>query len=243
MCTNLLLCLAFSGLVAQAADVKSLLDRARAYEKAEDYTGAERTYQEALTLAPDDPEILKRFGVLEQTELKFQDSIELFDQTTSYEGTPVLLRNAGNGGFVNVSDLAGEGMKVKMVGRGVALDDLDNDGRIDVVVLNSRRPPAILRNESKTGNHWLHLQLRGVKTNREGVGARVKVVAGDLVQFDEVHAGRGYQGHFGARLHFGLGPHDRVDRIEVRWIGGGTDCFESFRADQIVTLVEGTGIP
>ena len=62
-----------------------------------------------------------------------------------------------------------------------------------------------------------------MKTNRDGVGARVRVVAGDLVQIDEVHSGRGYQSHFGSRLHFGLGKRDRVDRIEVRWIGGGTD--------------------
>ena len=168
-----------------------------------------------------------------------QDNIELFDRTTSYEGYPVLLRNTGQGKFVNVSSLAGDGMKVKIVGRGVALEDLDNDGRVDVVIVSSRRPAVVLRNESLSGNHWLELQLRGVKTNRDGVGARVKVVAGDLLQVEEVHSGRGYQGHFGSRLHFGLGQRGRVDRIEVRWIGGGVDVVDNVAVDRIATLVEG----
>ncbi|MGQ9575288.1 MAG: CRTAC1 family protein [Thermoguttaceae bacterium] len=168
-----------------------------------------------------------------------QDNLELYDDTTTYEGTPVLLRNTGDGKFVNVSDLAGSGMKVRIVGRGVALDDLDNDGRVDVVILSSRRPAVILRNESPSGNHWLQIQLRGVKTNRDGVGARVKVVAGDLVQIDEVHSGRGYQSHFGSRLHFGLANRGRVDRIEVRWLGGGVDILENIPADQLLTIREG----
>ena len=84
-------------------------------------------------------------------------------------------------------------------------------------------------------------ELQGVKTNRDGVGARVKVVAGDLTQIDEVHSGRGYQSHWGTRLHFGLGKRDRIDRIEVRWIGGGVDVFESVRVDRILKLTEGTG--
>jgi len=169
-----------------------------------------------------------------------QDNVELFDKTTSYEAKPVLLRNAGNGKFVDVSDSAGPGLQVKTVARGVAFDDLDNDGRVDVVILSSRRPPVILRNESETGNHWLQVQLRGVKTNRDGVGARVKVTAGDLAQIDEVHSGRGYQSHWGSRLHFGLGRRDRIDRIEVRWIGGGVDVVENVPVDQRVTIVEGS---
>jgi hypothetical protein len=168
-----------------------------------------------------------------------QDNVELFDRTTSYEGYPALLRNTGQGKFANVSALCGEGMQVRMVGRGVALDDLDNDGRVDAVILSSRRPAVILRNESPPTNHWLQLRLLGTKTNRDGVGARVRVVAGDLVQTDEVHSGRGYQSHFGSRLHFGLGNRPRVDRIEVRWIGGGVDILEDVAVDRLATIAEG----
>ncbi|OHB84295.1 MAG: hypothetical protein A2V98_18800 [Planctomycetes bacterium RBG_16_64_12] len=167
------------------------------------------------------------------------DNIDLLDDTTSYLARPVVLKNTGKGTFVNVSDSSGGGTKEKLVGRGAAFDDLDNDGRIDVVISSSRRPPMILRNQSETGNHWLGLRLQGVKTNRDGVGARVKVTAGDLAQVDEVHSGRGYQSHFGSRLHFGLGKRTHVDRVEVRWLGGGNDVVENLAADQLVTITEG----
>ncbi len=172
----------------------------------------------------------------------FDDNIALRDDTTSYMVRPVLLRNVG-GRFVDVSDSAGDGMKVRMTGRGAAFDDLDNDGRIDVVVLNSRREPTVLRNESPGGNHWVEVLLRGAKSNRDGVGSRVKVVAGDLAQIDEVHSGRGYQSHYGTRLHFGLAKQAKVDRIEVRWLGGGREVFENLPADRLVTLTEGEGRP
>ena len=167
------------------------------------------------------------------------DNVEEFDRTTSYRARNALLRNQGNGRFVNVSEQSGDGMAPKEVSRGAAFDDLDNDGRIDVVVLNSRSAPTILRNESVTNNHWIQVRLQGTKTNRDGVGAHVRVVAGDLAQVDEVHAGRSYQSHFGTRLHFGLGKHDRVDRIEVRWIGGGVDVLENVHPDRCITIVEG----
>lgn len=84
------------------------------------------------------------------------------------------------------------------------------------------------------------MRLKGTKTNRDGVGARVKVTAGNLVLVDEVHSGRGYQSHYGSRLYFGLGSRTKVDRIEVRWIGGGVDVFENIAADQLITLTEGS---
>ncbi len=167
------------------------------------------------------------------------DNIDGLDDSTSYRAPPVVLHNMGSGRFTNVSESCGDGTRQASVGRGAALDDLDNDGRVDVVINNSRRPPTVLRNESETGNHWIQVRLRGVKSNRDGVGARVTVVAGDLRQIDEVHSGRGYQSHFGSRLHFGLGAHDRVDRIEVRWIGAGVDVLEDVAADQLLTITEG----
>ena len=170
-----------------------------------------------------------------------QDNIDFVDDGTSYHVRNILLMNTGDGRFVNVSDSSGDGMDVKLSSRGTGFDDLDNDGDIDVVVLNSRREPTILRNDSVNENHWIQVRLRGTKTNRDGVGARVKVVAGDLTQIDEVHSGRGYQSHHGMRLHFGLGPRQRVDRIEVRWIGGGTELLEDVDVDRLFTLKQGTG--
>jgi hypothetical protein len=169
------------------------------------------------------------------------DNVEKYDDTTSYRCRNVVLRNMGNGKFVNVTDQCGDVAKLRMSGRGVAFDDLDNRGLIDVVILNSNDKPTILRNESVTGNHWIQIRLRGVKTNRDGVGARVYVVAGDLKQMDEVHSGRGYQSHWGTRLHFGLAKHKRVERIEVHWPRSGVvDILEDVPADQLLTIVEGS---
>jgi hypothetical protein len=170
-----------------------------------------------------------------------QDNVELWDDTTSYETCNLLLRNTGRGRFIDLSARAGDGMAVKRSSRGAAFDDLDNDGLIDVVVLNSRREPTILRNVSSRTNHWIQVQLRGTKTNRDGIGARVTVTAGDLTQIDEVHSGRSYQSDFGKRLHFGLGQRRQVDQIEVKWIGGGTDILREAGVDRLVTIVEGSG--
>ena len=172
-----------------------------------------------------------------------EDNIEERDPTTSYRCRNTVFQNTATGKFVNASDLCGVASLPPHAARGVAFDDLDNDGAVDVVILNSRERPTILRNLYYVlggKNHWLQLRLEGVKTNRDGVGARVRVVAGDLSQIDEVHSGRGYQSHWGSRLYFGLGTHERVERIEVHWIGGGADVFEDLAVDRLMTLREGT---
>jgi hypothetical protein len=168
-----------------------------------------------------------------------QDNIELRDDTTAYRARNILLLNTGDGRFDDVSETSGEGLDVVGSSRGAAFDDLDNDGDVDAVILNAREAPTVLRNESNNDHHWLQVRLQGTKTNRDGLGARVKVVAGDLVQIDEVHSGRGYQSHYGTRLHFGLGNRDSVDRIEVRWIGGGVDVHENVEVDRLLTVTEG----
>ena len=138
-----------------------------------------------------------------------QDNVELYDNGASTDARNVLLMNTGHGKFVDVSDQSGDGMKVKLRSRAAGFDDLDNDGDGDVVILNSRREPTILRNDSPSKGHWLQVGLRGVKSNRDGIGAHVKLTAGDLALLDEVHSGRGYQSHYGMRLHFGLGDRKR----------------------------------
>jgi len=170
-----------------------------------------------------------------------QDNIELYNNTTTSFVQNTLLMNTGDGKFIDVSDQGGDGMKVKLRSRAAGFDDLDNDGDVDVIVLNSRRGPTILRNDSPSKGHWLQVCLKGVKTNRDGIGAHVKVVAGDLTLLDEVHSGRGYQSHYGMRLHFGLGNREKVDSIEVRWIGGGIDVFKDVEVDQLLTITEGAG--
>lgn len=168
-----------------------------------------------------------------------QDNVERFDNVSSWRARNIVLRNTGDGRFVNVTGECGDGLEVKLVSRGAAFADLDNDGDVDVVLLNSRSGPTLLRNDSEGRNHWLQIDLRGVRSNRSGVGARVEVTAGPLKLTDEVHSGRSYQSHYGMRLHFGLGAQYRVSRITVRWIGGGVDVLEDVEADQVLTITEG----
>ena len=170
------------------------------------------------------------------------DNVDQFDASTSYAERNVLLRNTGGGKFVDVSKESGDGLLPKLSSRGSAFDDLDNDGDLDVVVLNARSAPTILRNDTVNVNHWLQIQLQGEKTNRDGIGARVTVRSGDLEQIDEVHSGRSYQSDFGKRLQFGLGSRRLVDEIRVEWIGGGVDLIQNVEADHLVKIMEGRGL-
>lgn len=169
-----------------------------------------------------------------------QDNVDKYDDVTSYHQTNILLANDGAGHFTDVSTQSGPGLRVKRSSRGAGFDDMDNDGDVDVVILNARTEPTLLRNDSPEKGNWLQIRLQGTRTNGDGVGARVIVKAGDMTLIDEVHSGRGYQGHHGTRLYFGLGANKGVDRIEVRWIGGGTDAFEEIAVNQLVRLVEGS---
>ena len=165
------------------------------------------------------------------------DNVHLFDNTTSYECPSIVLRNTGGGKFQNVSEKAGDGPLLKHSARGAAFDDLDNDGDIDVVILNSRREPTILRNDSQRG-HWFQLKLVGTKSNRDAIGAKVKLTAGDLSLVDEGHSGRGYQSDYGRRLHFGLGAHAKVDRLQIQWPSGNTSTTNSPPIDQLISVTE-----
>ncbi len=166
-----------------------------------------------------------------------QDNIDAYDDSTSYEARNIVLMNQGDGRLVNVSDQCGDGLLPKRSARGAVFDDLDADGTVDAVILNSRREPTVLKNESPAG-HWIRLWLRGTRTNRDAVGTQVRITAGGRTWLDEVHSGRSYQSHYGLRLHVGLGPCDRVDRLEIRWLGGVVTVLEDVPADRVLTVVQ-----
>jgi enediyne biosynthesis protein E4 len=141
------------------------------------------------------------------------------EQLTSFKVRNTLLSNNGRGVFTNVTDSAGDGLSRAESSRGMAFDDFDNDGDLDCVVLNSDSPANYLINQTATNNHWVAIQLVGREFNRDGVGARVTIYSGDLVQVAEMRSGRGYQSSYGSRLHFGLGARSKIDRIQVEWLG------------------------
>lgn len=125
--------------------------------------------------------------------------------------------------------------------RGTALGDVNNDGRLDILVFNVGAPPSLFLNETKNDNHWITLHLVGTKSNRMAIGARVAVITGNVEQLDEVRAGGSYLSTSDPRLHFGLGSAASFDRIEVLWPSGLFEQFPGGLGDRFVSLVEGSG--
>lgn len=170
------------------------------------------------------------------------DNIERYHSDTKYAEPKLMFRNTGRGIFENVSDQLGTDFQLPRVSRGAAIGDFDNDGDLDILVNNCGQAPQLLRNDGGNANHWLEIFLIGTKSNRDGVGARVRVSAGDLVLHDQRKGGMSYQSAQDPRLHFGLEQHSSVDVIEIFWPSGVKTRLENIRADQIVAVKEGTGL-
>jgi hypothetical protein len=153
-----------------------------------------------------------------------------------------MFRNNGHGVFENVSDRLGPDFQLPRVSRGASIGDFDNDGDLDILVNNCGQPPQLLRNDGGNANHWLQLLLIGTKSNRDGVGARLKITAGDLVLYDQRKGGMSYQSAQDPRLHFGLGRHAKVDAIEILWPSGTVTKLSDVNSDQIIAIKEGVGI-
>lgn len=144
--------------------------------------------------------------------------------------------------FKDISKTSGPGLVIPMAGRGLAIADLFNDGRIEAVINNLSDDPMLLVNLAPNQNHWLGVHLVGTASNRDAIGARVTLRAGARTWMDEVRSGSSYSSSSDLRLHFGLGPDAHLDSIEVRWPNGSTEIFNPpLAADRILELVEGTG--
>jgi len=162
--------------------------------------------------------------------------------------TPRLVyRNMGNGRFKDVTAQSGPGALTPHSSRGCAFGDFDNDGDVDVVIMNMNEPPTLLRNEYTTAgnrgaNSWLKLKLIGVKSNRSAIGARVVVRTGSHIQAQEVTSQASYYSHNDLRLHFGMGNSMKADQIEIRWPSGQTELLKDVTGNQTITIREGSGI-
>jgi hypothetical protein len=152
----------------------------------------------------------------------------------------ILFRNRGDGTFLQMGAEAGPGINALHCGRGAAFGDFDNDGDMDVLIMNVNEPPSLLRNDAPPGNHWIKIRLEGTKSNRSAIGARVLVRYGGKVQVQEVLSQSSFLSSNDPRLHFGLGAATNAD-IEVHWPLGLVETMKSVAADQLLTLKEGSG--
>jgi enediyne biosynthesis protein E4 len=151
----------------------------------------------------------------------------------------VLYRNLGNSKFEDVTSRAGPAFGQKLVGRGAAFGDFDNDGNIDIVVNPINDLPLLLKCESASQNNWITLKLIGTKSNRSAIGTRVRCVTGKHQQIDEVRSGGSFMSQSDLRVHFGLGKAGQVDLLEVSWPSGRVDHFTKVAVNKIMTLHEG----
>jgi hypothetical protein len=165
------------------------------------------------------------------------DTVELSYPNLHYREPMLLLRNTGKE-FVDVSAASGAVFSQPWLSRGMAIGDIDNDGRLDAVVTTNDGPVHILHNETPTQNHWLLLKLIGHKSNRDAIGAEVEFVTAKGPQFATVSTAGSYLSSSDKRVHFGLGSESVAQSIEIRWPSGITQALKNVHADQILTVDE-----
>src|SRR4029077_7279882 len=159
----------------------------------------------------------------------------------SFHTPRLVFRNLADGRFEELVEEAGSGVSEAHSSRGCAFGDFDNDGDMDVLVMNMNEPPSLLRNDVSGAGHWLKVLLVGVQTNRSAIGSRVTARYGNRRQAQEVTAQASFYSVNDRRLHFGLGSETSAD-LTIRWTNGTTETIPKVVANQLVTIREGVGI-
>ncbi len=160
---------------------------------------------------------------------------------SSYKEPRILYHNNGDGTFSDVSASAGSGITMAASSRGLAIGDLWNDGRMSAVISNMNAAPSLLVNQIRNSNHWIAIRAVGTRSNRDGIGARIRVKTPTRVLVDEVRSGSSYDSNSDMRVHFGLGKATKIEWVEIRWPSGLLEKFANLPADEIQSLKEGTG--
>src|SRR5262245_42650775 len=167
--------------------------------------------------------------------------VEKLTTEAGYPQRKVLYQNQRNGSFKDITEKVGGPLVEPTASRGCAFGDFDNDGDVDVVINTVNDVPVLLRADSAMNNNWISIKLIGVKSNRNGVGARIKVVTDGRTQIDEVRSGGSYYSQNDLRVHFGLGKATKAQAIEVRWPSGAIDILNDVTAGHVVFIKEGAG--
>jgi enediyne biosynthesis protein E4 len=168
--------------------------------------------------------------------------VDTYAAGAKYHERKLAFLNRRDGTFQDVSDDAGSALGIAQSSRGAVFGDLDNDGRLDVVVENIDGAPMLLRNDSTNQKHWISFELIGTKGNRLAIGTKLTAITRSLVQVDEVRSGGSYLSQNDLRVHFGLGEAESVDRLEIRWPSGRTETLQNLVADKFYTIKEGDGV-
>ena len=168
------------------------------------------------------------------------DNIRKFHAGTEYAETKIVYRNVG-GTFQDVTKQLGPDLAEARVSRAAAFADYDNDGDIDVLVTNNGDQPQLLRNDGGNRNHWVEIRLVGTRSNRDGIGAKVQIVAHGIRQTDEAKGGMSYQAAHDPRLHFGLGHATQISLVTVVWPSGAVTKLTDVPVDRCITIKEGVG--
>ncbi|SRR5579884_121124 len=167
-----------------------------------------------------------------------QDNIADIDKSAAYKQAAQLFHNVGGKSYEDVSAQAGSGFQKPIVGRGLAIGDYDNDGRVDILLVDSEGTPILLHNETPNAGHWLSCKLVGTKSNRDGIGALLTVEAGGQKLYRRCATDGSYMSASDRRVHLGLGSATSAT-ITVRWPSGTTTTYKNVRADRVITLQEG----
>jgi hypothetical protein len=170
------------------------------------------------------------------------NNVRLYHSLVSYEEPLLMFHNLGHGKFEKSSDALGADFNRPVVGRGLATADFLNDGQVGFAVNCRGDYPELLRNDGASGNHWLEVLLIGTKSNRDGIGAVLKLSSSGTVQVDQAKGGTSYMSASDPRIHFGLGKRTKIDSLEITWPSGRVDKLASVPVDSIIAVKEGTGI-
>lgn len=168
-----------------------------------------------------------------------QDNIAAIDSSTTYRQKPFLLHNRGGTAFADVTAFTGPDLQRPLVGRGLAVGDYDNDGKVDLLIVDSEGAPLLLHNETTSTGHWLGVKLIGTHSNRQGIGAVLTAAVGGRTLTQLCHTDGSYLSASDSRVHFGLGTATAIETLTIRWPGGRTDVLKNVAADRYITVREG----